>query len=138
MPSASSPLWISSVHQPFFFIYLGIGIAAYCSLLLLFRKTNVPRKGLNFLWWGWLLSGDILAVLAVPLLWPLVALLSLLLWLGEHWHLRSKRRDAADKEAALKSANQYSHMSMDELLVAQKQAVGKSQRDENENVPPEP
>ena len=62
---------------------------------------------------------DPLGLLLGPLLWPFAALLSIV----EYWHLRSKRREAAEKEAALKSANKYSKMSMDELLAAQKKAM---------------
>lgn len=121
------------MHSNFLFAYLGIGVAAYCSLFLFFRRTEVSRKGLNFLWWGWLLSGDILAVLLVPLLWPLIALLSLLFWCAEYWHLISKRKEAAEKETALKRANKYSNLSMDELLAAQKQLAGEPQQPRKEN-----
>jgi hypothetical protein len=76
---------------------------------------------LNLLWWRWLLSGEVLVVLLVPLLWPLIALLSLLLWCGECWHLTAKRKEVEEKESAPKQANKYSNMSMDELLAAQKQ-----------------
>ena len=117
----------------FLFAYLGIGVAAYCSLLLFFRRTQVSRKGLNFLWWGWLLSGDVLAVLLVPLLWPLIASLSLLFWLAEYWHLTSKRKEKEQKESAVKEANQYSNMSMDELLAAQKQVAVEPQQPRKEN-----
>jgi len=110
-----------------------MGVATYCSLILFFRRTEVSRKGLNFLWWGWLLSADILAVLLVPLLWPLIALLSLLFWLGEYWHLTSKRKEKEQKESAVKEANQYSNMSMDELLAAQNQVAGESQQPRKEN-----
>jgi hypothetical protein len=121
------------MHTNLLFAYLGIGVAAYCSLLLFFRRTQVSRKGLNFLWWGWLLSGDILAVLLVPLLWPLIALLSLLFWLGEYWHLTSKRKELEQKQSAVKEANQYSNMSMDELLAAQKEVADESQQPRKEN-----
>jgi hypothetical protein len=121
------------MHINFLFVYLGIGVAAYCSLLLFFRRTEVSRKGLNFLWWGWLLSGDILVVLLVPLLWPLIALLSLLFWLAEYWHLTSKRKDLEQKESAAKEANKYSNMSMDELLAAQKQIADEPQQPQKEN-----
>jgi len=121
------------MHPNFLFAYLGIGVAAYCSLLLFFRRTQVSRKGLNFLWWGWLLSADILAVLLVPLLWPLIALLSLLFWLGEYWHLTSKRKELEQKQSAVKDANKYSNMSMDELLAAQKQVAGEPQQPRKEN-----
>ncbi len=121
------------MHTNFLLAYLGIGIAAYWSLFFFFRRTRVLRKGLNFLWWGWLLSGDILAVLVVPLLWPIIALLSLLFWLGEYWHLISKRKEAEEKEAALGRANKYSHLSMNELLVTHKQVTDESRQQGKEN-----
>src|SRR5262245_31131960 len=111
----------------FFLIYFGIGIAVYGGLLVLFRKTHVDRRGLHGLWWGWLLSGELVAFLLGPLLWPLVALLSILWWLGDYWHLQSKRRDAKAKEETLKRPNEYSHLNMDELLIAQKRVLAEPQ-----------
>jgi hypothetical protein len=63
----------------FLLVYFGIGIAVLVALWVLFRKTGVDRKGLRILW-GWSLTGD-WGIILVPLLWPLVALLSLLWWL---------------------------------------------------------
>jgi hypothetical protein len=46
-----------------------------------------------------------------------------LYWGGEYLHVRSKRGRQREREAASKVANKYSHMSMDELLAAQKQVM---------------
>jgi len=108
----------------FLLAYLGIGIAVLVMLWVLFRKTGVDRKGLRILW-GWSLTGD-LGIILVPLLWPLTALLSLLWWLVDYWHLKSKQRDAREKAEAMKHANKYSHLTMDELLVAQKKMMDES------------
>jgi hypothetical protein len=83
----------------------------------------VDRKGLNFAWWRWLAGGDLLGGLLVLPWWPITALISLSLWLGEIIHIKSRRNEAHEKEAALKQASQYSHMSMDELLAEKGKAV---------------
>ena len=110
----------------FLLTYFGIGIAVYCAFRLLFRKTGINRKGLNGLWWcgG---GGDIIGLLSWPLFWPIWAFLSLIWWLGEILHLRSQRNDEKDTKEKLESANKYSHLSMDELLVAQKRMMNESQ-----------
>lgn len=107
-------------------LYLLTGIAVYGALMLLFRKTGVDRKGLHNLWlwsaaidWGFVL---------VPLLWPLFALLSLVWWLLDYWHIKSKQADARAKAEALKHANKYSHLTTDELLAAQKKVIADSQK----------
>src|SRR6186997_2992095 len=109
----------------FLLVYFGIGIAVFVALWVLFRKTGVDRKGLRILW-GWSLTGD-WGIILVPLLWPLVALLSLLWWLGEYWHLQSKQKEAVEKAEAAKRATKYSHLTMDELLVAQKKMMDELQ-----------
>jgi hypothetical protein len=108
----------------FLLLYFGLGIAALAALWLLFRKTGVDRKGLQALW-GWSLMGD-LGFILVPLLWPLFALASLL----EYLHLRSKQKDTCDKADALKHAGKYSHLTMDELLTAQKEMMDQSKSKE--------
>jgi hypothetical protein len=109
----------------YFLIYVGIGIASYFVLLFLVRKTGVDRKGLHNLW-GWSLVGD-WGFILVPLLWPLLVLLSLLWWLGDYWHLKSKRSDATMRTEKQKRADKYSHLTMDELLAAQKRNVDELQ-----------
>lgn len=112
-----------------FFIYLGIGIGVYCALLRFFRRRDLDRKGLNALWLWWLTSGEPLALLLGPLLWPIAALLTIL----EYWHLKSKRQKAVEKEAAPKNVNKYSNLSIDELLAAQKKAMAESDPQPKEN-----
>lgn len=108
----------------FLIAYFGIGIAFLVALWVLFRKTGVDRKGLRFLW-CWPLTGDF-GIILVPLLWPLFALLSLLWWVADYWHLKSNQRDAREKAEAMKHATKYSHLTMDELLVAQKKMMNES------------
>jgi hypothetical protein len=76
--------------------------------------------------WDWSLIGD-WGIILVPLLWPLFALLSLLWWIADYWHLKSKQRDAREKAEAMARATKYSHLTMDELLVAQKKMMDESQ-----------
>jgi hypothetical protein len=75
------------------------------------------------------MSGEPLAFLLGPLLWPIVTLLTIL----EFWHLKSKRQETVEQEAALKDVNKYSNLSMDELLAAQKKAMGESDPQQKEN-----
>jgi hypothetical protein len=105
----------------FLLVYLGIGIAVLVALWALFRKAGVDRKALRILW-CWPLTGDF-GIILVPLLWPLFALFSM----AEYWHLKSKQRDAMEKTEAMKHATKYSHLTMDELLVAQKKMMDESQ-----------
>src|SRR3954470_9801273 len=105
--------WAASHAMRFFLIYLGIGIAVFVALWFLFRKTGIDQKGLRVLW-VWPLAGD-WGLILVPLFWPLVALLSLLWWAADYWHLKSKKKDATEKAEAMKRANKYSHLTMDEL-----------------------
>jgi len=63
----------------------------------------------------------------VPLLWPLIALLSFLWWIGDYWHLKSKQRDARERAEAMKHTTRYSHLTMNELLVAQKKMMDEQQ-----------
>lgn len=109
----------------FFFVYFGIGIAVLLVLWLLFIKTGVDRQGLRILW-GRSLLGD-WGFILVPLLWPIVAMLSLLWWLGDLWHLKARQKDAMKNAERLKCANKYSHLTMDELLAAQKRIEDESQ-----------
>jgi len=95
------------------------------ALWVLFRKTGVDREGLRILW-GWSLTGE-WGIILVPLLWPLFALLSLLWWLGDFWHLKSKQKEEAEKPEAMKHPTKYSHLSMDELLTAQKRMMDEQQ-----------
>jgi membrane protein insertase Oxa1/YidC/SpoIIIJ len=112
-----------------FLIYLGIGIAVYYALLRSFRRRHLDGSGLKALWLWWLTSGEPLALLLGPLLWPIALLLTIL----EYWHLKSKRQEAVEKEAAQKAVNKYSNLSMDELLAAQKKAMGESNLQPKEN-----
>ena len=112
-------------RMKFLLIYFGIGIAVLVALWVLFRKTGVDRKGLRILW-GRSLAGD-WGIILVPLLWPLFALLSLLWWVGDFWHLKSKQKDAAEKAEAMKHATKYSHLSMEELLTEQKKMMDEQQ-----------
>lgn len=105
-----------------FLVYLGIGILTYCALLAWFRKSGLDGKRLNTLWLSWLMSGEPLALLFGPLLWPILAILTVL----EYWHLKAKRAEAEGKAAAGNCTNKYSNMSMDELLAAQKKALSES------------
>jgi hypothetical protein len=108
----------------FLLVYFGIGIVVLIALWLLFRKTGVDQKGLRILW-GLSLSPE--GIILVPLLWPIIALLSLLWWIGDYWHLKWKQRDARVKAEAIKHATKYSHLTMDELLVAQKKMMDEQQ-----------
>lgn len=99
----------------FLLVYLGLGVAVVIGLWVFYRKMGVDRKGLRILW-GWTLVGD-WGFILVPLLWPLFALLSLLWWLGERLHLSAKRRDALEQAEALKNASEFSHLTMEELLL---------------------
>ncbi len=105
----------------FLFAYFGLGVAVLIVLWVLYGKTGVDRKGLR-----WLLVGDLGFVL-VPLLWPFFAFLSLLWWLGDYWHLKSKQRDVRERAMALKNANEYSHLTMEELLAKQKKIMDEAQ-----------
>ena len=109
----------------FLLVYFGIGIAVLVALWVLFRKTGVDRKGLRILW-GRSLAGD-WGIIIVPLLWPLIALLSLLWWIGDYWHLKWKQRDERERAEAMKHTTKYSHLTMDELLVAQKKMIDEQQ-----------
>ena len=106
--------------------YVAVGISVHLALLRLCRKTGVDRRGLLYMWFG-LLTADWWGIIIVPLLWPLVAVLSLLWWAADYWHLKSKQRDAAEKAEALKHATKYSNLTMDELLIAQRKMIDDSQ-----------
>jgi hypothetical protein len=96
-------------------LYFGTGLLVFGVFWLLCRKTGVKREGLFHLWFG--------EISVFFVLWPIGAVLSLLYWGGEYLHVRSKRRREREREATLKVANKYSHMSMEELLTAQKQVM---------------
>ena len=70
-----------------------------------------------------------LGFILVPLLWPVFALLSLLWWLADYWHLQSKQRDEREKAEAAKHATKYGHLTMEELLVAQRKMMDESQNE---------
>ena len=82
---------------------------------------------LNGIWFSWLTGGEIQALLMGLFLWPLFALISLVLWFGEILHIISKRRKAADNANELKRATKYSHMSMEELIAEQKKVLSDTQ-----------
>ena len=109
----------------FLVVYFGIGIAVLVALWAFFRWTGVDRKGLRLLW-GWSLVGD-WGIVLVPLLWPLFALLSLLWWLADYLHNKSRQKDANEKAEAAKHASKYSHLTMEELEIAQKKMMDESQ-----------
>jgi hypothetical protein len=69
--------------------------------------------------WGFLL---------VPLLWPLFALLSFLWWLGDYVHLKSRQRDERERVEGLKNVNEYSHLTIEELLAKQERMMDKPQK----------
>ena len=106
----------------FFLAYLGVGFAVYFALRLLFRSTGVDMRGVNALW-GALISAEGLLFLFLPLFWPLLIALSILLWAGEYFHLKSKQRDAREVEEAQVCSTKYSRLSMEELLPEQERAL---------------
>lgn len=119
--------WRESIHplpmSEWIFVtaYLGVGIAVAIGLWKWFRKTEVDRKVLRFLWVD-SLGGD-LGFILVPVLWPLIALFSVLWWLVEYWSLCTKKKWAREKAEELKGATKFSSLSMDELMRAQKEML---------------
>jgi hypothetical protein len=109
--------------------YIAAGILVHVALWLLCRKTGVDRRGMFYMWLG-LLTADWWGIFLVPLLWPLVAAFSLLWWAVDYWHLKSKRRDEIEEAAARKAATKYSHLTMDELLVAQRKMLDESHKNQ--------
>lgn len=106
-----------------FYAYIGIGAVTFVAQWLLFRRTKVDRKGLYSCWFGAFFEGNILAIILLPLTWPMSAFLALLWWGGDYMHLRAKAKLARDRAEAEKKLGKYVDMSMDELVAAQKQAL---------------
>src|SRR5580765_2898328 len=75
-------------------IYLFAGLAVYLALRALFRRSQLPVRGLTRVWLSWLTSGELLALLLGALLWPLFAVISVIWWAGEWLHRRSMRKNA--------------------------------------------
>ena len=67
-------------------------------------------------------GGIVVPVLASLLAFILIAL-SILLWAGEYFHLKSKQRDAREVEEAQACSTKYSRLSMEELLPEQERAL---------------
>jgi hypothetical protein len=78
-------------------VYLFAGLAVYFALRALFRRSQLPVRGLTKLWLSWLTSGELIGILLGALFWPIFAVLSLIWWAGELLHRRSVRRNTVHK-----------------------------------------
>jgi hypothetical protein len=112
--------------------YLGSGVATYLALRFLFRRSGISTDSLNFIWWG-----DPILFFALWVgCWPVILMFSLLLWLGEHFHIRSKKKLRQEELERLARATPYSRLSMDELLAAQRRVLADTE-DAPTKRPPE-
>ena len=91
----------------YFLAYLGIGFVIYLAMRLWFRRTGVDPAALDALWGG-LLGSEAIILMLIPLAWPLVIGLSLLLWAAEYFHLISKHRAAEERQENLGRTGKYS------------------------------
>jgi hypothetical protein len=113
----------------FFAIYLCVGFVVYLALALVFIKTGVDRKGLNKLWWGWLMSGEFIGAVLGLLFWPFVAALSLFRWRTDMLQPNDESQNAEDNEEERKHRHSYMPSRLDERLAEQKRAVRNAPRE---------
>jgi hypothetical protein len=101
----------------YIYAYWGAGVLTYLLFVLLYRRTGIEPRMLNRVWF----PGGIEKLLVLIFAWPILAVLSIVVWIGEFLHLVSKRKEAIARAAA--QANPYHALSDEELRLRQRKAL---------------